>query len=184
MLLLSSLLLNCAYWFKLIVRACLHGGGGPQVGGVTHQMLSHLTGVPHLHVNRPSMQTFLSIKWLLSFVAGNWWNTLTVLETIEEQTILERSHYAVLKRVVWLYIQLRSKWTQCLRSQASHAQLVVHMLSRKRKPGAWRPPVNVSKLTRILPPRNPVSWKKLHLDCVFDFQRICSLHFCAKNARK
>ena len=60
-------------------RACLHGGGGPQVGGVTcggsphlsckrdqikmrnyvdrrvtHQSgLPHPPGVPHLHVNRP-----------------------------------------------------------------------------------------------------------------------------------
>ena len=61
------------------VRACLHGGGGPQIGEVTcggsphlsckrdeskmrdymdrrapHlSRLPHLTGVPHLHVNRP-----------------------------------------------------------------------------------------------------------------------------------
>ena len=61
------------------IRACLHGGGGPQVGEVkyggsphlsckrdqikmrdymdrrvTHQSrLPHLPGVPHLHVNRP-----------------------------------------------------------------------------------------------------------------------------------
>ena len=40
-------------------RACLHGGGGPQdgevtrLGGVTRNMLPHLPGVPHLHVNRP-----------------------------------------------------------------------------------------------------------------------------------
>ena len=62
-----------------IIRACLHGGGGPQIGEVicgwsphlsckcdkikmrdyvdrwvTHQSgLPHLPGVPHLHVNRP-----------------------------------------------------------------------------------------------------------------------------------
>ena len=62
-------------------RACLHGGGGPQVGevtclggvtrlsikslilqfdhvhmtsGVSHRMLPHLAGIPHLHVNSPS----------------------------------------------------------------------------------------------------------------------------------
>ena len=61
------------------LRACLHGGGGPQIGEVTsdwspqlsckrdqiktrdyvdrrvtHQsVLPHLLGVPHLHVNRP-----------------------------------------------------------------------------------------------------------------------------------
>ena len=32
-----------------------------------------------------------------------------------------------------------------------------HERERKRKPGAWRPPVSVSKFTHILPPRNPVS---------------------------
>ena len=66
------------------LRACLHGGGGPQVGGVTSggsphlsckrdqililkwdilctgglphlTGLPHLSGVPHLHVNRPLM---------------------------------------------------------------------------------------------------------------------------------
>ena len=49
------------------LRACLHGGGGPQVGevtrlggvtrdmigGVTRHILPHVPGVPHLHVNRP-----------------------------------------------------------------------------------------------------------------------------------
>ena len=65
-------------WFGTL-RACLHGGGGPQIGEVTcgrsphlsceldqikmrdfvdrqvtHQSeLPHLAGVPHLHVNRP-----------------------------------------------------------------------------------------------------------------------------------
>ena len=72
------------------------------------------------------------------------------------------------------------KMNRVPKRQASHARLVVHMLSRKRKPGAWRPPVNVSKFTRIPPPRNPLSRKKFHLDCVFDFQRICSLHFVLK----
>ena len=28
------------------------------VGGVTHHMLPHLPGVPHLYVNRPLMRTF------------------------------------------------------------------------------------------------------------------------------
>ena len=31
---------------------------------------------------------------------------------------------------------------------------------------------------------NPFSWKKFHLNCVFDFQRNCSLYFCTKNTRK
>ena len=49
------------------IRACLQGDGGPQIGevtrlggltrlymlgGVTHHLLPHLPGVPHLHVNR------------------------------------------------------------------------------------------------------------------------------------
>ena len=43
----------------LSLRACLHGGGGPQggkvtrLGGVTCRILPHLPGVAHLHVNRP-----------------------------------------------------------------------------------------------------------------------------------
>ena len=43
----------------LAVRACLHGGGEPQIGKVTcggspHLSgLPHLPGVPHLHLNRP-----------------------------------------------------------------------------------------------------------------------------------
>ena len=36
-------------------------------------------------------------------LGGNWWNILIVLEAIEEQKIPERSSYAILKRVVWLY---------------------------------------------------------------------------------
>ena len=35
------------------LRTCLHGGRGPQVGGVTRHGLPHLAGVPHLHVNVP-----------------------------------------------------------------------------------------------------------------------------------
>ena len=59
---------------QIIFRVCLHGGGGPQIGEVTH-VAGHLSckhdqikmgdymdrwdtspfpGVPHLHVNRPS----------------------------------------------------------------------------------------------------------------------------------
>ena len=67
------------------LRACLHGGRGPQVGevprlggvtrlsiclsyefdhiymigGVTRHMLPHLPGVPHLHVNRPLPYNFI-----------------------------------------------------------------------------------------------------------------------------
>ena len=33
-------------------------------------------------------------------------------------------------------------------------------------------------------PLNQLSWKKFHLNCVFNFQRICSLYFCTKNTRK
>ena len=52
----------------MYLRACLHGGGGTQVGGVTRlsilsliliwsrgvtrHVLPHLSGVPHLHVNQ------------------------------------------------------------------------------------------------------------------------------------
>ena len=36
-------------------------------------------------------------------LGGNWWNILIVLETIEEQKKPERSSYAILKQVVWLY---------------------------------------------------------------------------------
>ena len=35
------------------LRACLHRGGGPQVGELTRRGLPHLPRVPHLHVNRP-----------------------------------------------------------------------------------------------------------------------------------
>ena len=33
-------------------------------------------------------------------------------------------------------------------------------------------------------PLNPLSRKKFHLDCVFDFQCICSLYFCTKTTGK
>ena len=74
--------------FACTVRACLHEGGGPQIGEVTcgrsphlsckrdqmkmrdyvdrrvtHQRgLPHLPGVPHLHVNRPCLLTILIHK--------------------------------------------------------------------------------------------------------------------------
>lgn len=46
------------------------------------------------------MQIFLSIKWLLLFVGGNWWNVLIVLEMTEERKIPERSSYSVLNLCV------------------------------------------------------------------------------------
>ena len=72
-------IMNVFKYAQLTLRACLHGGGGPQIGEVTcggsphlsskrnqikmrdyvnrrvtHQSgLPHLSGVPHLHVNRP-----------------------------------------------------------------------------------------------------------------------------------
>ena len=39
--------------YSVSFRACLHGGGGSQVGEVTLSWLPHLPGVPHLHLNRP-----------------------------------------------------------------------------------------------------------------------------------
>ena len=39
--------------FFLILRACLRGGGGPEVGEVTRGGSPHLPVVPHLQVNRP-----------------------------------------------------------------------------------------------------------------------------------
>ena len=51
----------------LILRACLHGGRGPEVGEVTRGGSPHLTGVPHLHVNRPK-----DVCCRLSTVAGCW----------------------------------------------------------------------------------------------------------------
>ena len=45
------------------------------------------------------MQICLSIKCLLLFVGGNWWNIFTTLETIEEQKVSERSSYVLLKCV-------------------------------------------------------------------------------------
>ena len=39
--------------FFLILRVCLRGGGGPEVGEVTRGGSPHLPGVSHTHVNRP-----------------------------------------------------------------------------------------------------------------------------------
>ena len=39
--------------FFLILRACLHGGRGPEVGEVTRGGSPQLTGVSHTHVTRP-----------------------------------------------------------------------------------------------------------------------------------
>ena len=44
------------------LMACLHGGGGPQIGEVTCSGLPHLPGVPHLHVNGP--QLYSRIHWV------------------------------------------------------------------------------------------------------------------------
>ena len=75
------------------LRACLHGGGGPQIGEVTcggsphlsckrdqikmrdyvdrrvtHQSgLPHLPEVPHLHVNRPLVVSFVSCFFVLCY---------------------------------------------------------------------------------------------------------------------
>ena len=58
-LLTCSFCLQSQSLFATKLRACLHGAGGPQVGevtrlgGVNRLGLPHLSGVLHLHVNRP-----------------------------------------------------------------------------------------------------------------------------------
>ena len=46
-------------WHEICVRACLHGGGGAQVGEVKYGGLPHLSGLPHLPGVPTSMQTRL-----------------------------------------------------------------------------------------------------------------------------
>ena len=85
-----QLFINVVIRRAVVFRACLHGGGGPQIrdvtcGGspylsckrdqikmkdyvdrrVTHQSgLPHLPGVPHLHVNRPLDFSFFVLNIL------------------------------------------------------------------------------------------------------------------------
>ena len=60
-------------------------------------MLEYHVGNPYTtlfliwHYGIAPVETLLSIKCLLLFVGGNWWNIIIVLETIEEQMISERS---------------------------------------------------------------------------------------------
>ena len=71
-------------------------------------MLEYHIGNPYTtffliwHYGIAPVETSLSIKCLLLFVGGNWWNIVIVVETIEKQMISERSSYAILKPVAWL----------------------------------------------------------------------------------
>ena len=87
---LSQLFINVVISCAVVFRACLHGGGGPQIGEVTcggsphlsrkrdqikmrdyvdrrvtqQSELPHLPGVPHLHVSRPLDFSFFVLNIL------------------------------------------------------------------------------------------------------------------------
>ena len=50
---------------KFAFRACLHGGGGPPLGEITFDGSPHQPGVPHLHVNRPLLSTWINRRNLI-----------------------------------------------------------------------------------------------------------------------
>ena len=86
----------------MYLRACLHGGGRPQVGGVTRlsiscliliwsrgvtrHMLPHLSGVPHLHVNQAKI--ILTTPKIVGQLGNDWtyfWNDCWV-QTFHNQS--------------------------------------------------------------------------------------------------
>ena len=118
------------------LRACLHEGGGPQLGdvnmiklkweiiwtrGLSHLSgLPHLPGVPHPHVNRPQVvisiklgrSFFFYLKPPLNFVQWNITNVY-ILFTFIHSYLFAISHIITIKLNYYWKVK-RSRWRRNL----------------------------------------------------------------------